>query len=359
MTPAKQKKILILGDRGGTRIGGSLERAALNLGLEVRFIEASRAMKAPVWIRRFNWWLRGRQPTHLKALSREVAQTCRDWQPDFLLTTGIAPLDHEALGAIGSIGVFRINYLTDDPWNSHHFAPWFLKALPCYDRVFTTRRSNLAELNKAGCRGVSFLPFGYDPSIHYPEVWNNGEKIRYQSDIAFVGCADADRVPYIHALIKQGFNVGLYGDYWDRFQETKNRVLNYADPEMMRKAISGARAALCLVRRANRDGNSMRSFEIPAVGTCMLTEETEEHKEIFGQEGESVVYFRTISEMLAKLKWLLKHEKERKELALKAHKKITQGGHTYQDRLITMLTPHLFPPPAEREEERRGVLDMP
>ena len=32
------------------------------------------------------------------------------------------------------------------------------------------------------------------------------------------------------------------------------------------KGISGARIALCLVRRSNRDGHCMRTFEVPAAG---------------------------------------------------------------------------------------------
>jgi hypothetical protein len=36
----------------------------------------------------------------------------------------------------------------------------------------------------------------------------------------------------------------------------------------------------------------MRSFEIAAVGGCMLARDIDEHREIFGSEGEAAVYFR-------------------------------------------------------------------
>ena len=36
----------------------------------------------------------------------------------------------------------------------------------------------------------------------------------------------------------------------------------------------------------------MRSFEIAAVGGCLLAQDIDEHREIFGSEGEAVVYFR-------------------------------------------------------------------
>ena len=52
-----------------------------------------------------------------------------------------------------------------------------------------------------------------------------------------------------------------------------------------------AKVNLCLVRRAKRDGHVMRSFEIAAVGGCMLAQDTDEHREIFGPEGEAVRLF--------------------------------------------------------------------
>ena len=69
----------------------------------------------------------------------------------------------------------------------------------------------------------------------------------------------------------------------------------------------------------------------------MLTEDTEEHHDIYGEESENVVYFRTIPEMIDKLRWLLEHDDERRRLAMNAHHLVTGGGHTYQHRLQTML----------------------
>jgi spore maturation protein CgeB len=82
----------------------------------------------------------------------------------------------------------------------------------------------------------------------------------------------------------------------------------------------------------------MRTFEVPAVGSCMLTEDTPEHREIFGQDGEAVVYFNTVTEMVEKTHWLLHHDQERQRLAQNAHLLITQGQNTYGDRLKTMLS---------------------
>lgn len=331
-------KVLIVGYRGGTHIGGCLERAAFQLRLDVRLIEARLAMEAPVWLKRFNWWFLGRRPTWLKGFSKHVLELCKRWRPHYLVTTGIAPLETGVVRQMSSLGICKVNYLTDDPWNPAHRAPWFLKTLSLYEHIFTPRKQNLKALKNLGCRRVSYLPFGYAPELHFLEMPATSEgKAKFDCDVVFVGGADRDRVPYIAALIQAGFNVGLYGSYWERFAGMRPYTRGQADPQTLRRAISRAKVALCLVRRANRDGHCMRTFEIPAIGACMLTEDTEEHREIFGDEANAVVYFRTVPEMLKKLSWLLAHDDERRRLARAAHRLITDGPNTYKDRLATMI----------------------
>ena len=81
----------------------------------------------------------------------------------------------------------------------------------------------------------------------------------------------------------------------------------------------------------------MRSFEVPAMRGCMLAEDTSEHREMFGPNGEAVIYFRSVPEMVDRARWLLENEAERKRLASAAHHRITGGRNTYADRLQTML----------------------
>jgi spore maturation protein CgeB len=81
----------------------------------------------------------------------------------------------------------------------------------------------------------------------------------------------------------------------------------------------------------------MRSLEIPAMGGCLLAEDTDEHRALFGTPGQAAVYFRTVPEMLDQLRWLLPADEERPRLALAAQRRIRDGRHTYEDRLQTML----------------------
>jgi len=328
-----RKRLLLVGNPENIHVGGHLVEAAASLGVETRLCDSRQAFAAPRWLSLWNWHMRGQRPSRLRDFGESVAAACRDFAPDGLLTTGIAPVETRALMAIGEMGIARLNFLTDDPWNPAHRAPWFMEALPHYDQVFSPRRSNLGDLMECGCGRASYLPFAYAPSQHFPGPPQSG----LASDVIFVGGADRDRRPIIAALIAAGMRVALYGGYWDRFRETRAFHRGHADPQTLRQATAAAKIALCLVRRANRDGHVMRSFEIPAMGACMLAEDTEEHREIFGPNGEAVVYFRSIPGMIEKARRLLKRPGERQRLARAAHARITGGRNTYADRLADML----------------------
>jgi hypothetical protein len=70
-------KLLLIGNRGGTNVAESLERAAIVLGIEAQLFEANAAMGSVKWLNRVNWWLRGRRPTHLNRFSRDLLAFCK------------------------------------------------------------------------------------------------------------------------------------------------------------------------------------------------------------------------------------------------------------------------------------------
>jgi hypothetical protein len=332
-------QLLVVGFPAEFHVGAHLRRAAATLGLSTTMFEAGEAFNGPAPLVKINWWLRGHRPTRLRDFGQRVVAACAEQAPPAcLLATGVgAPLSRTSLTEIGARGVRRLSFLTDDPWNRAHRAPWFMDALTEYDWVFSTRRSNLDDLRRHGCRQVAFLPFAYDPEAHFVERPARDEAPRYDADVLFAGGADEDRLPWIKALIRAGLSVALYGGYWDRHPETRPFFHGHADLPTLRKATAGAKLVLGLVRRANRDGHAMRSFEVPAMGGCLLVEETEEHREIFGPEGECMLYFRDETELLKKARWLLQNEPERRRLAAAAHDRVTRGQNTYADRLRKML----------------------
>jgi hypothetical protein len=335
--------LVIVGNDGGTNVGASLVRAARSCGLSAVLVDARRAFAAPKVVGRVNWWLRGHRPTRLASFGREVVDVCRALEPRWLVTTGLAPIDRRAVDAVNALGVETINYLTDDPWNPAFRSAWFLDALAGYRRVATVRRRNIRDLEAQTRADIEYVPFGFDPEIFYPRPADRPPDLAGSAGVLFAGGADRDRVPFIHALVAAGIDVALYGDHWDRYAETRAVTRGHLMPDALRESIWTAAVCLCLVRRANRDGHSMRSFEVPAAGGCMFVEDTDEHREIFGEDGEAVRYFTGLDDEVAIIKELLACPERRQSLAAASHRRVWEGGCTYEHRLRQMLRLPLVP----------------
>ncbi len=327
-------RLVIVGNSGEAHVGAHLLTAARRLGVETLLLDADTAHGRSRLVRALMWRL-GRRPARLGLFSREAVRRTVEFKATHLLTTGFAPLSSAGLEEIQSRGVASLNFLTDDPWNRTQLAPWFLKVLPRYDAVFSPRRKNLDDLRALGCRTVGYLPFGYNSELHFPAEGASPEE--RDVDVIFAGGADADRLPCVRALAAAGLNVALYGGYWDRQAGLRPYARGMADLATLRRVTPAAKLSLCLVRRANRDGHAMRTFEVPAMGGCMLLEDTEEHHELLGAEGECAVFFGSPPEMIAKARDLVGRPEERNRLVRAAHARITGGGHTYADRLRVML----------------------
>jgi hypothetical protein len=311
-----------------------LVRAAPSLRLEAEICNAQNAWHHGSVSQKFLWRFCGRRPIALEKFSQGVVEKCRLFQPEIMLTTGMAPVTEAALAQSRKLGVRCINFSTDDPFNPQMHSPWFLRALRQYDSVFSPRTANQQELRLHGCRRVEYLPFGYDETLFFSEPNVAAEET---SDLFFAGTGDRDRLLCIRAALDAGFCVRLHGNYWRRYRATRRIARGQADISTLRKGIASCKVALCLVRHENRDGHSMRSFEVPAVGACMVVEDTLEHRQIFGEDGGRVVYFKTAGEMVERVRMLLANEILRKTLRDNVHIHITKGANTYADRLRTMI----------------------
>ena len=332
-----RERLLIVGNPEPIHVGAHLLSAARHLGLDVRLCDSAAAYRAAAWRRRFDWWLRGHRPSQLTTFGEQVVNAARDDAVRCVLSTGLAPLDARTLETLGGMGIRRLNFLTDDPWNPEHRAPWFLKALSRYDHVFTPRKANIPELRALGGPTISYLPFAYAPEAHYPEpAATPDERQRFAADLVFAGGADDDRLATLAPFVEAGFRVALYGGYWDRHRAMQASARGLLDATGLRKAITTGKVNLCLVRRANRDGHAMRTFEVAAMGGCMLVEETDDHRELFGPDDDAVVYFRTPAEGVERLGVLLADPDRRARLSRRVRELVTAGEHTYASRLRQM-----------------------
>jgi spore maturation protein CgeB len=327
-------KLAFVGLFEGTHLGGSLARAARRLGIDFIKFDVADAFGKNQLLHSLTWHIADRRPLWMAPFSQNLIASCARARPDILIATGAASLTKSTLRRLRQLGIICVNYSSDDPWNPRVRANWYLRALPEYNVVFSTRQSNLGDFSRLGCTEVRYLPFGYDECLFpvSPEISH-----AYSYDVLFVGGADRDRVKFVTEFMRTGPPVTLVGGYWDRFPETRHYALGLKQPDEVIALTTAAKINLCLVRRANRDGHVMRSFEIGAIGACMLAEDTAEHRYLFGENEDCAVYFRNPADAALRARTLIANSEQRAALSRALQQRILNNQHTYRDRLLTIL----------------------
>jgi hypothetical protein len=291
-------------------------------------------------VHKLGYRLLHRRPLTYWALNRALAKKARRFKPDLVLLSKGAYVSRRSLERIKrETGAVLVNYATDDPFNPRVNSPDLLRCIPSYDLYACTKRAIMEDIRRAGCSRVAYVPFAYKPSLHFPERPSLAqEKARFCSDVVFVGGCDRDRSPYFETLLRElpRIRLHLYGGYWNHHSLLRGYHRGFAMGRDFRLALGGAKISINLVRRANRDGHVMRTFEIPACGSFMLAERTQEHLELY-EEGKEAGYFGSPEELVEKVRHYLAHGSERERIAGAAHRRVTSGGHTYKDRLQQML----------------------
>jgi hypothetical protein len=329
-------RVLIVGNPSPWHVGAMLSNAASAMGLSASIVDNRRqSSNMRIW-RAACWRLWGHRPSRLHSFSREVAIACGRLEPNFLLVTGQTAVTRNDLEGIKALGVKTANWVTDDPWNPAHLAGWFLAALPAYDKIFTPRAANIGDFEGIGCKNIDYLPFAYAPEAHFPEEpETRDEQARFCCDVAFIGGGDDDRFAWMLALARAGVHLKLYGGYWDRDQELRQCYGGFVRNSDYRKAVAGAKVHVALGRRANRDGHAMRSYELPAMGACIVAEDTEDHRRLYGDDG--AIFVSGPGQLVGAVSKLLADEVLRERIAKNAMRRVTGAKNTYRDRLDVML----------------------
>ncbi len=323
-------------------VGYHWRQAAGELGLNFEWMEAAEAWRGPAWWRRWCWHVLGRRPPGLLRFECELLAKCRRLRPRLLLVSGITPPRARLLRELSVMGIKTANFLTDHPLNPAHRSAWFLRALPEYSVVFSPRRAMESELkHRLHCQRVENSCFAYNPAVHHSPTQDDIRAFtRHVAAAAvFIGAADEDRVRWLRGLPAAGLPVALWGGYWQRHAELAAHSQGMADASTCRAAVLQAGINLGLVRDANEDDHSMRSFEMPAVGGLLAMRHSSLHRQLFGAHGEAVFYFSTPDELVEACQLGLGLPlAKRLEMKQRCHAAVVRGRHRYVDRLSDMLS---------------------
>jgi spore maturation protein CgeB len=280
----------------------------------------------------------GRRPATAWALNRRLLEAASDCRPDVVIVAKGAYVFPTTLRNLRVLGARLVNYATDDPFNNRSADGWLRSSIREYDLYACTKRVIESDVRTAGCKRTAFVRFAYDPELHFPDHPRTSDEVNeFASDVVFVGGADADRLPYMDALLSiPGLKLALYGGFWDRQPRRYRRLARgIVTGRRYRLALTSAKIALGLYREANRDQHSMRTFEIPACGAFLCAPRSAEHEELF-REGTDAAFFGSPDELKSQVTRYLDDDDARTRIAAAGFRAVTQGAHTYADRIVEM-----------------------
>jgi spore maturation protein CgeB len=240
-----------------------------------------------------------------------------------------------------------VGYNNDDPFSPLH-PRWkwrlFIAGIPLYDLVLAYRPHNIVDFRKAGARKVNLLRSWYLPELNRPVPLSNEDSRKFACDVVFIGHYEDDgRLGCLEEIVRRGWKLNLFGhDYgWHPVLKNSDALrpfmpLHTVWGEDYNKAICGAKIALCFLSKLNRDTYTRRCFEIPAAGTLLLTEHSDDLAGLFrlGEEADS---FRSPDELFDKLDLYLRDDALRVKVAEAGRKRVIADGHDVVSRTSQLL----------------------
>lgn len=224
-------------------------------------------------------------------------------------------------------------YSEDDMKNPRHRSRWMDGTLSLIDLWVTTKSFNVPELAAMGVRRPYFVDNSFDPVVHRPIALSGDERAAFGSQVSFVGTFEAQRASDLLALANSGIQVRVWGNGWEKrvpghVNLTVENRPAYGDD--YRRVTCASAINLCFLRKGNRDLQTCRSMEIPAMGGFMMHEFNEEIVKLFAPDKEAV-YFRAPDELVDRCRFWLENGGRRGEIAAAGTDRVHAEGHSHQD----------------------------
>lgn len=358
-------KILFIGHLAHGQTSRMRMEVLRDLGHEVVSVDAQTIMADSSYAARRLQQRMNRGPL-ITRLNQVVVRAMSEQRPDLVWADKQEHLRPDTLDAARQVGARLLHY-TPDPYFSVSWKRTQLQdeCLPLYDYAVTSKSYELAEYYQV-CRQVIYMPLGYAEAVHRPLFPANRQLARsFSSDVGFVGGWEPRRETLLGSISRAGCLLKIWGYSWDHLVDgrwTPRRsyrlhMLAGAEPFLIRKnerlaaalqggevygdpyawALTGARISIGFLRTVWPDQHTTRTFEIPACGSMLLADRTEEHQAFF-QEGKEADFFSTEEELLQKVEFYLHHESTRARIGEAGYQRSIRSEYSYTNRLLNVMT---------------------
>lgn len=230
-------------------------------------------------------------------------------------------------------------YNNDDPLSTRYpkyLWRHFIKSVPLYDHLFCYREHNIGEYLQLGNKNASLLR-----SYYIREKNFKIDNICKKYDLVFIGHFEDDgRDAYMLDLLKSNYTVKLFGTGWGKSKLYQEIVmLNgeispvYDDYNLI---LNQSKIALVFLSKLNRDTYTRRCFEIPATGTMMISEFTDDLTSLY-QPGIEADFFKSKEELLKKVEYYMSNPDLVFKIGESGRKRLISDGHEVLDRVVQVM----------------------
>ena len=353
-------KILFTGQIGSGQTSLMRMRALTRLGHVVLGVDTAKPWHA---VSRLSRQLQRRMErgSVVDLINESVIKTARDFRPDLLWAEKQEFLRVDTLAELRAQGA-RLVHFTPDPYFT---LPWkrtrlMDTALTAFDALIYCK-SYEREAYEALGKALVYMPLGYCAEVHRPLPSND---VRWKCAVGFLGGWEPRREHLLHAAAAAGADLKFFGGYWeflrdgrwtprramilrqlagnDRFTFHRDGLLAsaYQGGEVYgddyARALTGAKIGVGFLRRVCADQHTTRTFEIPACGSMLLADRTDEHREFF-EEGKEADFFATPDEFVDKVAFYSAHEPVRERIAKAGRQRCVVGKYAYVHRVQAAL----------------------
>lgn len=169
----------------------------------------------------------------------------------------------------------------------------------------------------------------YNWAVNFDHLWDVTKRQEYLNDkiydISFMGYnSHCDRQYYINHILSRWGHLNNH-----IVLETRSNTFDsFVNKSEYFKTI--AQSKICLnLRGAAENGKTMRFWEIPYVGSFMLSQPLEHQIDPF-IHGQHCLYFSSIEELDRNISWMLRENKIREEIALNGKNHALQNHVTFR-----------------------------
>ncbi len=273
----------------------------------------------------------------IRNINKEIEDSikCKDEKYDLIwVDKGVFIMPH-IIKKFSEISKILVHF-TPDPAFFYHQSRLFNSSIKYFDACITTKSFELDAYNAMGSQSCHYVTQGFDKNIHRPLVDFSNKKY----EVCFIGHYEKERAKLIQLLLDNNIEVALAGIKWKRFvKKNKIKKLIYfgshvAGDEYVR-LISSSKLGLGLLSKWIPELHTTRTFEIPACGTCLLTEENKEINEFF-TDNECIKY-KNDADCLNKIKIILSNMNNLKDITDRGYKRVHIDRRDYESQIFDLF----------------------